>query len=556
MSGKLFYGDNLEVLRSKVATDSVDLCYIDPPFNSKRNYFQIYNNQGSEDRALAQAFVDTWEWGDEAREGLEWITDLAQLNSGKLTEQTVELIKGLEKVLKRGSLFAYIVHMTLRIVEIRRVLKPNGSFYLHCDPTASHYLKLICDAVFCGQGGDYKNEIAWKRTSSHNDASQGLSRYGRAHDIIFFYSKSKSPTWNLQFADYSEAYKKQHYSNIAPDGRRYKTSDLTAAKPGGDVSYEFKGVKPPEGRFWAYSRANMEKFDAEGRLQFAAKSGMPRLRHFLDEMPGVPLGDQWDDIPPINSQAAERLGYPTQKPEALLERIIRASSNEGDVVLDAYCGCGTSVAVAQRLNRNWIGIDITYQSIALILKRLEDTYPAEWPQIEATILLDGVPRDMASAVALANRKDDKTRKEFEKWALLTYSRNQARINEKKGADGGIDGIAYFLIDKDTNGKAAFQVKSGGATRNTLAALNSDRQRVKAEFGILISMDAATPSMKNEIAEAGKYKHPLLDREDDRLQVVTVEEILAGKRLDLPMARVDAVKTAEASGDAHMQGQLI
>jgi len=212
--------------------------------------------------------------------------------------------------------------------------------------------------------------------------------------------------------------------------------------------------------------------------------------------------------------------------------------------------------VAQRLGRRWIGIDITYQSISLILKRLEDHHPAEWPAIEANILLDGVPRDLESAVALANRKDDKTRKEFEKWAVLTFSRNQARINEKKGADAGIDGIAFFLIDKDTNGKAIFQVKSGGANRATLATLNSDRLREKAEFGFLITMDNPSRAMRDEIDAAGKYKHPLLEREDDRLQVITVAEILSGRRLDLPMARTDAVKTAAAIEDAARQGSLL
>ena len=257
-------------------------------------------------------------------------------------------------------------------------------------------------------------------------------------------------------------------------------------------------------------------------------------------------------MPALHSQAAERLGYPTQKPEALLERILKASSNEGDTVLDAYCGCGTTIAVAQRLNRKWIGIDITYQSISLILKRLQDKYPETWPQIEANIKLDGVPRDIESARALANRRDDKTRKEFEKWAVLTYSNNQARINDKKGADGGIDGVAYFLLDKDTNGKAVFQVKSGGANRATLATLNSDRQREKAEFGILISMDPPTKAMRNQIQAAGKFKHPLLDREDDRLQIVTIDDLLAGAQMDLPMARKDAVKSAKAEGSAQFR----
>jgi len=270
--------------------------------------------------------------------------------------------------------------------------------------------------------------------------------------------------------------------------------------------------------------------------------------------------DWWIDIPQITGRASaaknsELMGYPTQKPETLLERVINASSEEGDTVLDAYCGCGTTVAVSQRLKRRWIGIDITYQSISLILKRLQDRYPNEWPQIEANIKLDGVPRDMASAVALANRKDDRTRKEFEKWAVLTYSANRARINEKKGADKGVDGIAYFLKDRDNNGKCIIQVKSGGANRSTMATLNSDRQREGADFGILITMDAPTKAMKDEIQAAGKYAYPFLDRDDDRLQIVTVQQILGGKRLDLPLGR-DVVKSAAAKGDEDSQISLL
>ncbi len=418
------------------------------------------------------------------------------MQNGKLTEQTVELIKGLEKVLKRGSLLAYLIHMTLRIVEIHRVLKPTGSFYLHCDPTASHYLKLVLDAVFCGQGGDFLNEIIW----SYKTGGVSKRWWGRKHDCLFFYSKgADNYTFNLQ----------QDKSYIA---------------------------SLPEPHTPSGKRLGMQR-DEGGKFRY------------------VTARDTWE-IDALFRNNRERMGYPTQKPEGLLDRIIKASSNEGDTVLDAYCGCGTTVAVAQRLNRRWIGIDITYQSISLILKRLEDKYAADWPAVEANILLDGVPRDYDSAVALANRKDDKTRKEFEKWAVLTYSKNQARINEKKGADGGVDGIAYFLIDKDTNGKAIFQVKSGGANRATLATLNSDRQREKAEFGFLISMELPTKAMRDEITAAGKYKHPMLDREDDRLQVITVAEILRGDRLNLPMARPDAVKSAQAIGDADKQEVLI
>ena len=557
MTNRLYYGDNLDILRRKIASDSVDLCYIDPPFNSKRNYFQIYNNQGGEDRAQAQAFVDTWSWGEDAVEALDYILDIERLQSspnaqtGRWTEQTVELIRGLEKVLGRGALLAYIVSMTLRIVEIHRVLKPTGSFYLHCDPTASHYLKLVLDAVFCGQGGLYRNEVIWKRTTAHSDAAE----MGNVHDTLLFYSKGLTATWNKVFQPYDQSYIDSHYRRKDEKGRHFRLSDTTAyGLSGGGYTYEWRGVT----KLWRYPIEKMQAHHDAGRLRYT-RHGTPEYIRYLDEMPGMPLSDVWNDIPPINPRAQERLGYPTQKPEALLERIIRASSNPGDVVLDAYCGCGTTVAVAQRLGRQWIGIDITYQSIALILKRLEDRYTesGEWPEIERDLILDGVPQDKDSAIALANKKDDRTRKEFEKWAVLTYSRNQARINEKKGADGGIDGIAYFFIDKDTNGKAIFQVKSGKTGRGDLAKLNSDRLREKAEFGILICMDLPTKPMRDEIAAAGKYKHPMLDREDDRLQVVTIAEIVPplSRRLDLPWARGDAVRSAAALGDADKQATL-
>ena len=554
------------------------------------NYFQIYNNQGGEDRAQAQAFVDTWEWGPEADAGIEWITDITQLQSGKLTEQTVELIRGLEKVLKHGSLLAYLVHMTLRIVEIHRVLKPTGSFYLHCDPTASHYLKLVLDAVFCGQGGDYLSEIVWRRTGSHNK----MSRWAPIHDVIFYYSKTADYVWHNPKRPYMVGHVKEHF--LDEGNGVYKTAYYGNVLTGsgirnGESGQIWKGFNPTaKNRHWAVPSKIWEEVGVDpsglsqhqkldllfdrGFIKIVEGQAWPMYERTITPTDGPATSDLWtfqpytegtvfgikagidSDVRWLSPKDQERLGYPTQKPEALLERIIKASSNEGDVVLDAYCGCGTTVAVAQRLNRQWIGIDITYQSISLILKRLQDKYPADWPAIEANILLDGVPRDLASAMALANRKDDKTRKEFEKWAVLTYSNNQARINEKKGADGGVDGIAYFLKDKGENGKAIFQVKSGKSGRKELATLNSDRQREKAEFGFLITMDMPTAAMREEIKAAGKYKHPMLNREDDRLQVITLPEILRGDRLDLPMARADAVKSAAEIGDADKQDSFL
>ncbi len=568
---ELYYGDNLDVLRRKVGTETVDLCYIDPPFNSKRNYFQIYNNQGSEDRAQAQAFVDTWNWGDEASDGLDYILDIERLapraGETRWTEQTVELIRGLDKVLGRGSLLAYLVHMTLRIVEIHRVLKPTGSFYLHCDPTASHYLKLVLDAVFCGQGGDFLNEIVWRRYSRPKGSQFEAKRYGNSTDIIFFYTKSERYVFDDKTIRpvLTPAQLKKMYPNEDEKGR-YSSGPLVRSDtmgPRPNLVYEYKGFTPPA-YGWRMTKEKIEALDAAGDMYWTA-NGIPRRKVRPGEDHGAVIDNLWTDIEAIGSQAEERLGYPTQKPEALLERIIKASSNEGDTVLDAYCGCGTTVAVAQRLGRRWIGIDITYQSIALILKRLEDRYPDEWPQIEANILLDGVPRDLESATALANRRDDKTRKEFEKWAVLTFSKNQARINEKKGADGGVDGIVYFMaasMADDTgagdrrHGKAIFQVKSRPGTRADLATLNSDRQRENADIGYLICTSLPTKPMRDEIMAAGKYKHPVMNREDDRLQVITVAELFQGKRLDLPMARTDAVKSAAAKGDADRQQSLL
>jgi DNA modification methylase len=508
---KLFYGDNLDVLRRKIHDETVDLCYIDPPFNSKRNYFQIYNNIGTDgDKAQSQAFMDTWEWGDEAIEGLAFLTDIQHLNNGKFTPQTVALIKGLEQVLGRGGLFAYIVHMTLRIVEIHRVLKPTGSFYLHCDPTASHYLKLVLDGIFCGQGGDFLNEIIWH----YNTGGKGKSAFLKKHDVIFWYSKSSKYIFNRDAVAVERTVGTAHLRHgVDEDGREY---------------YE------------DYSPRKSGKF----------------YRWYLDD--GLTPMDVWTDLQALNPMAAERMGYPTQKPEALLERIIKASSNEGDVVLDAYCGCGTTVAVAQRLKRRWIGIDITYQSISLILKRLKDKYEGEaWVALEANLLLDGVPRDYNSAVALANRNDDKTRKEFEKWAVLTYSDNQARINDKKGGDGGIDGLAFFLKDKDVNGKVVLSVKSDKTVQPAYVdQLAGAMAREKADFGFLLCLNEPSKGAYKRAQENGRYKHPMLSREDDRIQIVTVEQILSGKRIDLPMGRVDTVKAAEAVGDGESQASLI
>ena len=545
MVNKLYYGDNLEVLRKYIKDESIDLCYIDPPFNSKRNYNQIYNNLGKEDQAQAQAFVDTWTWDNHANEALEEIQSNYQ---GKFTSQTIDLIDGLTKVLGKGSLLAYLVSMTLRIVEIHRVLKSTGSFYLHCDPTASHYLKIVLDTIFCSQGGDFFNEIVWKRSSAHSDTKQGnVVHLGRIHDVILFYTKSMNTLRNELYESHSQEYIEKFYKYRDTNGRLYTLDNITG--PGGaskgNPEYEFLGIT----RYWRYSKNRMEELYQQGRIIQTKPGTVPRYKRYLDEMQGIPLQDLWNDISPISSQARERLGYPTQKPEALLERIIKASSNKGDVILDAYCGCGTTIAVGERLERNWIGIDITYQSISLMLKRLEDSFGKN---VLDKIELNGIPKDMESAQALATKPDDRTRKEFEKWAVLTYSNNRAVINDKKGADKGVDAIAYFQGDKDNREKIIFQVKSGNVKSGDIRDLQGTMTLQGAALGIFITLKPPSKDMVQTAKSAGIYRGRYMSQSVDKIEIVTVQEILEQKkRLDVILT-FEVLKAAEKQRET--QGQ--
>lgn len=491
----LYYGDNLDVLRKYIKDETVDLCYIDPPFNSKRNYNQIYNNLDQEDLAQAQAFIDTWKWDDLAVKGFQ---EIVGNDRGLFTLQTVNLILGFEKVLGQSSLLAYLISITLRVVEIHRVLKPTGSFYLHCDPTASHYLKLIVDSIFCPQCGEFQNEIIW----CYSIGGKSKNRFGRKHDVILFYTKSKNGihTFNIKAASIPRKPNSHMKVGIDEVGRQFQ-----------------------------------EKRDK--------KSGKV-YRYYLDE--GKIAEDYWTDIETLNREDRERLGYPTQKPRALMKRIIGVSTNEGDVVLDAYCGCGTTVAVAEEMNRKWIGIDITYQSVSLVLRELENGFGKQ--AVEA-IQLTGIPRDIRSADALANKKDDRTRKEFEKWAVLTYSNNRAIINQKKGADQGIDGTAFFLKSKGGHGRIIFQVKSGKVGSKDIRDLFGTMNREKAELGIFITLKEPSSAMIKEAKKCGLYRHEVMGKDYPCIQIVTVQDILEKKeRLNIPLS-LEVLKTAERKGSS-------
>jgi DNA modification methylase len=531
----LYYGDNLEILRKYIPDNSVDLIYLDPPFNSKATYNVLYKEPtGKPSQAQISAFEDTWHWGLEAERALQEIAA-----SPIASAQVKEFMSVLPKLVgKRTDMAAYLTMMCIRLIELRRVLKDTGSLYLHCDPTASHYLKLLMDTIF--SASNFRNEIVWKRTTAHADARQGSRHFGRVHDVLLRYAKSDKFIWNQQYMPYDQEYVDTYYKYVDEQGRRYWKDNLTAAKPGGDTRYEWKGKLPPPGRYWAYSKANMERLEAEGRIVYSS-TGMPMYKRYLDEMLGKPVQDMWDDIRGLGGLGAnklERLGYATQKPEPLLERIIQASSNEGDIVLDPFCGCGTAIVAAQRLNRKWIGIDITYLAVGLMEWRLKNMVPMPVYEVK------GEPEDPASAVELA----DKDKYQFQWWAVAKVG-GQPYGDKKKGADTGIDGYIYYMDEKDKIKKAIISVKGGkNANVSMIRDLGHVIDREKSDIGVFIMLEKPTRPMIVEAAKKGFYHSPL-GRDYPRLQIITIEEIFQGKLPDIPpwiapIAKPTTTKKAE------------
>jgi len=524
----LYFGDNLEVLRANVPNESVDLIYLDPPFNSNANYNVLFaEKSGEKSAAQIHAFEDTWGWGLESEAAYN---ELVTQGPKKLAD----LMQALLAFLGRNDMMAYLVMMAIRLVELHRVLKSTGSIYLHCDDTASHYLKLLMDAVF---GPLYfQNQIVWKRTTAHNDPE----RCGRNTDILLFYGRGERKIWNAIYRPHGEEYL-ERFRHRDPDGRRWADDNLTGAGRGPSRAFGEHGeIAPPAGRHWMHDQAGIDRLIAENRIHWT-KAGLPRLKTYMDEAPGVPLQCLWEDIPPINSQAQERLGYPTQKPEALLERIIKASSNEGDVVLDPFCGCGTAIAVAERLKRRWIGIDVTYLAINLVQRRLRDTFGVELGPYQ----IIGAPKDVAGAEEL--KKIDPY--QFEWWAVDLVDARPAR-DRKKGADSGVDGYINFLDDKSGVAKKVIvQVKSGYVGVNHVRDLKGVLEREKAVIGALITLREPTKPMLTEAASAGFYKSENFPEQYPRLQILTIKELLDGKQLLFPRHRVETFKKAERKSKA-------
>ncbi|MCY4466735.1 MAG: DNA methyltransferase [Chloroflexi bacterium] len=580
MNNRLYYGDNLEILRSReyFPDECVDLIYLDPPFNSNRNYNVLFRSEsGADSQAQITAFEDTWHWGEIAEETYR---DLI-LNA---PEKVSTAIEALLNLIDRNQMMAYLVMMTARLVELRRVLKPTGSLYLHCDPTASHYLKIVLDAIFGSE--NFRSEIVWQRTRAHD---LGAKQFPAIHDVILFYSKTESWNWKPTYEEYDEEYKQKNYS-MRDERGAYTTQPITGGKSGGPEAYKkWRGRLPSRGRAWAipagYKRfpdwlrellppeeewkqlgihSKLDLMDKHGMIHWPKKSGgAPRYKYYLKDAPGKISSDSWTDIKPISAHAKERLGYPTQKPVALLERIIRASSNEGDIVLDPFCGCGTAIAAAHKLGRKWIGIDITHLSIALQKYRLLDMFELE-SGVDYEVI--GEPRTEDGARDLAQDSANEGRYQFEWWALSLVGAKpvggqSGSRKGKKGADKGIDGIINFF-ERDAKGKARarkviVQVKSGKVGAKDIHELRGVIEREEAAIGVFLTLEQPTQPMLKDALATGYYESPFWQKRYRRLQILSIRDLLGGDGVDMPPQHGTFRQAARArTGDGKQQQDMI
>lgn len=543
----LYYGDNLDIMKEHIKDESVDLIYLDPPFQSGRNYNIIFKPEKDGIKGATsqiETFEDTWLWGEKAEE------EYSGLIMGTLTkihppQKLIDLMKAMRSYLDACPLMAYLCMMAPRLLEMKRVLKPTGSIYLHCDPIASHYLKLLMDAVF--GTANFRNEIVWKRIDAKGNVQK---KFGWIHDVILFYSKTNDWKWNQQFMEYVESYTDAFYNKVDEKGRRYQLDNLTApmSRASKGQIYTWRGYTPPPSCCFRYNKEKMDRLYDEGRIHIG-KSGSPRYIRYLDEMEGNKCPDIWTDIKIASKD--ERMGYPTQKPEALLERIIKAGSNEGDVILDPFCGCGTAVAVAERLNRNWIGVDITYLSIDVIKKRFEKNKIMEGTNFVVT----GTPKDLLSATKLA----EKAPFQFEMWAV---SQLNATPTVKTG-DKGVDGVINFIdaSRKHGVGKGIISVKGGKSINPAMVRdLKGTVESQDADFGILITLVEPTRGMIEEAAKAGKFEYRLIQMSQafsiPRIQIVTAEQLLARPiPVQLPNTALDPFRKPDIKKNGYTQGEI-
>jgi adenine specific DNA methylase Mod len=526
-TGHLFYGDNLDVLRNEIADETVDLIYLDPPFNSQATYNVLFKAaSGKDSQAQIEAFEDTWHWNDATERAFDEVM-------GSDNVQVAEMLRALRAFLKENDMMAYITMMSVRLVELRRVLKSTGTLYLHCDPTASHYLKIMLDAIF--GAGNYRNEIIWKRS---NPKSHISTNFPTCTDTILRYCKTNKATYHQPYEAHDPDYVESAYKYEDENGVYRLLPLLNPNDNRPNLTYEFLGVT----RVWRWTKERMQKAYEEGLVVQLKPGAVPQYKKYLHDSKGRTITNCWTDIP----QAAgnEALGYPTQKPIALLERIISASSNEGDVVLDPFCGCGTTIHAAEKLKRRWVGIDLTHLAISLIEKRLKDAFP------EIKFDVHGTPKDLEGARALA----EQDKYQFQWWAVslvdaIPYG------DKKKGPDSGIDGFIYFKPDAKTTERAIVSVK-GGANVNVSMIRDMAHvvDREKAKIGIFITLADATKPMLTEAIKAGFYESPHHGK-IPKLQILTIEELFAGKRPQIPFVDPESFKRAVREKGRVEQGKL-
>lgn len=525
-----YYGDNLHVMREWIGDETVDLIYLDPPFNSKRTYNMLFKeHDASPSEAQRRAFDDYWTWGREAEDAYEAVLrPRRRTHVPARLSSTIEMLRG---VLRESDMMAYLAMMALRLVEMRRVLRANGSLYLHCDPTASHYLKLVLDALFGPE--NFFAEIVWRRYGAHGDAH----RYGAVHDTILYYGKTQEAVFNKQFVPYTAEYAESRFRHVDENGRRYQEQNLSSPNPRPNLTYPYtasNGVTyQPHRNGWKCEPERMRQLDEEGRLHYPKNpKGRLRLKMYLDECHGVPVQDLWTDID-LPSSSKERLGYPTQKPVALLERIIASSSNPGDVVLDPFCGCGTTVEAAQRLGRKWIGIDVTHLAVSVLRRRLETKFP------DLKFRVRGEPEDVESARALAHAN----RFEFQAWIVdkvggIPMDVPKEKKVAKAGGDGGVDGYVLFRDDPKAarSKRMVLSVKSdANPTPDMVREVVGTMHLTSADAGALLLLEEPSQGMLAKALAAGRYSSEVFapNEKYDKIQILSVAEIFAGKKLRFP-----------------------
>ncbi|WP_343714025.1 DNA methyltransferase [Inquilinus sp.] len=514
---RLYFGDNLEVLREHIKDETVDLVYLDPPFNSNATYNLLFKSaSGRRADAQIEAFDDTWHWGEAAAGAFHDVV--------RRGDEIAGMLRAFRGFLGENDMMAYLAMMAARLTEMRRVMKPTASLFLHCDPTASHYLKIMLDGIFGTEF--FTNEIVWKRTTPKGLA---FTRFPSNHDLILFYRRSEKYVWSMPFSSHDASYIKSHYNLVDKDtGRHFQATSLLNPNPNRpNLTYEFAGHR----KVWRWTKERMQKAAEEGKIYFPPGGGVPREKRFLDEQRGTPITSVWTDIPPVNSQADERIGYPTQKPLALLGRIIEASTNPGAVVLDPFCGCGTAIHAAERLGRAWIGIDVTHLAIEVIESRIAKFLPST----QYTVI--GRPLDLEGAAELARRD----KHQFQLWAVW-LAQGTPYQDGKKGRDRGIDGQRFFPAEDGEAERAIISVKGGDHLSPAMVRdLRGTIEREGAACGLLILLRPPTREMEREAAAAGMTDLP--GRPVPRVQIRTVAQLLDRNGFDLPVTWAEPVQPA-------------